>query len=207
MTWTWPSFRTTLVGGCFALMFTNCAASVHGGLQLCPQMDWKPWTSPFLQCQKIRAPKISKSMQILYLILGGRPPWSKKRNQTQSIIINCTERWKNVRLVAKVACLYQLYDNLYVPRLMHAPHLSRCCSHQPGLALKLDLKMIDRIWNVPFKSLQPLRGSYCGDHTRRINIRGSLDLPRFLTDSLRHQKRVGFAGPALHRANFQELHL
>ena len=48
LTWTWPSFRTTLVGGCFALMFTNCAASVHGGLQLCLQMDWKPWTSPFL---------------------------------------------------------------------------------------------------------------------------------------------------------------
>jgi hypothetical protein len=47
---------------------------------------------PVPPMSKIRAPKISKSMQILYLILGGRPPWSKKRNQTQSIIINCTER-------------------------------------------------------------------------------------------------------------------
>lgn len=66
---------------------------------------------PIPPMSKNKSTQISKSMQILHLILGGRPPWSKKRNQTQSITINCTERLKNVRLVAKVACLYQLYDN------------------------------------------------------------------------------------------------
>ena len=134
--------------------------------------------------------------------IWGRPPCSKKRNQTQSITINCPEQVRK-RPLAKVAYLWQPAH----PELCHATPCRAWCMlriFRAAAATSQDWRW-SSTWGF---GTSPSRGSYCRD------MSGSYTAHQFLR-LLRSSRlywfsvppRVGFADCwASFAANFHIFH-
>ena len=116
---------------------------------------------PMSKKTHLRAPKMSK------FNIWGRPPCSKKRNQTQSITINCTEQVRK-RPLAKVAYLWQPAH----PELCHATPCHAMPRHAAACRAWCMLRIFraaaatsqDWRWSSTWGfGTSPSRGSYCRD--------------------------------------------